>query len=57
MKHRNGKIVEATENELFRIYVERGWGEVLDFREFCVLCEQKGTKIIKEDSRNACSSD
>ncbi len=51
MKHAGGKIVEATESELFRIYVERGWGEVLDYREFRALCEQRGTKIIKEEEK------
>ena len=41
MKCINGKIVEASENELYRIYLDRGWDDVLSFVEFAALCEQK----------------
>jgi len=48
MKYENGKITEATEHELYRAFVERGWCDVFSFREFVARCEVLGTKIIDE---------
>ena len=34
MKIENGKIVEATENELFDLYLKRGMDDIMDFNEY-----------------------
>lgn len=44
----DGKIKSATENELFSIYLDRGWDDIMDFHEFLARCEQNGTKIVAE---------
>ena len=48
MKTVNGKIVEATENEMFKIYLERGWDDVMPFSEFVFICEQNGTMVVSK---------
>lgn len=34
MKIENGKIVEATEAELFSLYLDRGYDDCVDFQEY-----------------------
>lgn len=48
MKTIDGKIVEATENELYEIYLKKEYDEVMDFNEFLFQCKLLGTKVIKE---------
>ena len=52
MKIENGKIIEATENELFDIYLEGQWDNIYSFNKYVELCEKAGTKIIKKESKD-----
>ena len=52
MKIENGKIVEATENELFSLYLDRGMDDIMDFHEYryrmeVAGCAVKGNSIIQ----------
>ena len=47
MKLENGKIVEATENELFAYWLSRGYDDIIDFGTYKFICEKNGTKIIE----------
>lgn len=43
----NGEeIVEATENELFGLYLERGMDDVMDFHEYRRRMEHAGCKVV-----------
>lgn len=42
MKVEDGKIVEATEKELFGLYLERGMDDVMDFHEYRRQMEHAG---------------
>ena len=46
MKVEDGKIVEATENELFGLYLERGMDDVMDFHEYRRRMEHVGCKVV-----------
>jgi hypothetical protein len=46
MKVKNGKIIEATENELFEHYLKLGFDEIFDFNTYKRRCEASGVKII-----------
>lgn len=48
MKIENGKILEATELELYYFYLTRGWDELYSFPEYKCLCKEQGSKIIEE---------
>ena len=45
MKIENGKIVEATENELFEYYLNRGYDDVMSFSDFLWSMRKAGVKI------------
>lgn len=45
MKVEDGKIVEATENELFGLYLERGMDDVMDFHEYRRRMEKAGCRV------------
>ena len=45
MKIVDGKIVEATRDEMFDYYLTRDWDTVMPFAEFMRRCEENGTKI------------
>ena len=47
MKFKNGKIVEATESELFSHYLKNGWDDIMSFTDYMKRCVENGT-IIKE---------
>ena len=47
MKVKDGKIIEATEDELFEVYLKRGFDELFSFDEYLRLCEMHGTRIFK----------
>lgn len=49
MKVENGKITEITEQELFRLYLDRGYDDCMDFHECKNRFVEAGAKIIKED--------
>lgn len=51
MKTENGKIVEATEDELFGQFLKGEWWIVMDFREYMNRCEELGTKIVEEETK------
>ena len=48
MKIVNNKIVEATEEELFEIYLDRGYDDIMSFTDFLSQCKFYGT-VVKED--------
>ena len=47
MKVENGKIVEATEEEMFDYYLTREWDLVMSFSEYLRKCKENGTRIVK----------
>lgn len=51
MKVINGKIVEATEKELFDYYLTRGWDDLMPFSEYLERMRVKNVKIIGELSQ------
>ena len=42
----NGKIVEATENELYKVYLDRGMDDIASFTEYKVMMQGAGCKIV-----------
>lgn len=52
MKIVNNKIVEATENELFDVYLRKGYDDIMDFQEFVCQCKKAGTVVINEKDRD-----
>ncbi len=50
MKIADGKIIEATEDELFSFYLERDWDEIMAFPDFLSRCMESGTVIKQEDA-------
>ena len=51
MKIENNKIIEATETELFNIYLKRGYDDLFSFDFYKRRCIDLGTKIIAEKGR------
>lgn len=45
MKVENGKIVEATEDELFSLYLDRGMDDVMDFHEYKRRMQNAGCEV------------
>lgn len=45
MKVENGKIVQITEQELFRLYLEREMDDVMDFNEYKYRFEKAGCVV------------
>ena len=50
MKIKNGKIVEATESELFDYYLSRGFDDFMSFTFYMKRCEDLGTVIIGKET-------
>lgn len=48
MKIVNNKIVEATENELFDVYLRKGYDDIMDFHEFVRQCKRAGTIVVDD---------
>lgn len=46
MKIVDGKIVEATENELFRLYLDREMDDALSFTEYVVRMQNAGCEVV-----------
>lgn len=53
MKIVNGKIAEATCDEMFDYYLTRDWDTVMPFARFVRLCEENGTKIVDKKEGGA----
>ena len=49
MKIKNGKIIEATEAELFNYYLTSGYAEFMNFYDYRDRCVALGTKIIEAE--------
>ena len=47
MKTYEGKIIEATEDELFSNYLRGGYDEIMSFRQFLDNCQRGGTEVLK----------
>ena len=47
MKIENGKIVEATESELYDYYLTRGWDDVMSFPEYLERMRSVGVVVNK----------
>ena len=47
MKVENGKIIEITEQELYRRYIDGEYYMALDFHEYKRHIENDGTKNVK----------
>lgn len=48
MKIKNNKIIEATESELFDLYLHKEINILMDFNAYLRNLENTGVKIIKE---------
>lgn len=49
MKVSYGKIVEATEDELFSYWIKAEFCEIMSFDEYKQRCIQLGTKVIEKE--------
>lgn len=47
MKVENGKIVEATESELFDYYLTRGWDDIMSFPDYLEKMKSAGVEVVK----------
>ena len=45
MKVVNGRIVSATEEELFRLYIDRGMDDCMDFHEYKYRMQKAGCEL------------
>ena len=48
MKIVNGKIAEATREEMYEYYLTREWYLVMSFRDWLYRCEEAGTKVTDD---------
>lgn len=48
MTVKNGKIAEATEAELFEVYLNRGFDDIMSFLDYKTQCIRLGTKVIEK---------
>ncbi len=53
MKVIDGKIAEATEDEMFDYYLTRDCDTVMPFREWLRRCEDQGTKLTAKEEEGA----
>ena len=49
MKIEDGKIVAATESELFELYLRREMDYIMDFNEYVRLMKSAGCAVVGED--------
>ena len=49
MEVKYGKIVEATDIELFRYWLESGWCDVYSYPDYKNRVKELGTKVIEND--------
>ena len=48
MKVESGKIVEATEHELFCEWLKRGFDDIMSFPQYKASMQRTGVKIIED---------
>lgn len=48
MNVEGGKIKEATENELFSLYLKRGFDDIMSFGDYKKRCQDLGTEIVED---------
>ena len=48
MTVKNGKIVRATELELFKHYLKAGFDDLMSFTDYIRRCVELGTEITKK---------
>lgn len=53
MKVIDGKIAEATEDEMFDYYLTRDWDTLMPFREWLRRCKEQGTKVTDKKKGGA----
>ena len=46
MKVKDGKIVEATEKEMYDKWIDEDWCYIYDFEDYLERCKRNGTKIV-----------
>lgn len=56
MTVKDGKIVKATEEELYSHYLKRGFDDIMSFSEYMNRCSELGTKIIEKEGAEWCRS-
>ena len=44
----NGKIIEATENELFAVYLKRDMDLIMDFPTYMEKMKKEGCTVVEE---------
>ena len=49
MKTENGKIIEATREELYHMWLTDDWDEFCSFPDFLYLMEQAGVTVREND--------
>lgn len=49
MEVKNGKIVEATDIELYEYWLESGWCDVYSYTEYKSRVKELGTRVIEDD--------
>lgn len=52
MTIKNGKIAKATEDELFDVYLEREFDDIMSFPDYKQRCVELGTEIVEEGADN-----
>lgn len=52
MTIKNGKIAKATEDELFSVYLKRGFDDVMSFTDYKQRCVELGTEIVGDGDDN-----
>lgn len=53
IKIENGKIIRATESELFALYLDREMDDVISFTEYVVRMQQAGCEVIVGEDKEA----
>lgn len=48
MTIKDGKIKRATEDELFGVYLMRGFDDIMPFVEYKTRCKDLGTEIVED---------
>ena len=53
MKIENGKIAEATRDEMFDYYIAQCYDDAMSFSEFLRMCEENGMRITDKTEGGA----
>lgn len=49
MEIKNGKIVEATDIELYEYWITSGWSYIYSYTDYKNKVKELGTKVIEDD--------